>query len=86
MKLDVAPMFSAYASLSRFLEEWAYEHEVFCDLIVDIGTGTLGEARVIAYASEYGGYEFNTDWYEGGELELLGITPVEEIGEPKYKF
>lgn len=25
MKLDVAPMFSAYASLSGFLEEWAYE-------------------------------------------------------------
>lgn len=86
MKLDVAPMFSAYVSLSRFLEEWAYDHGVICALIVDIQTGVLGKDRIIVERTEYGGYESHDDWYEGGDLEVLGITPIDEIPEPLYKL
>ena len=75
-----------YVILSAFLDRWTSEHEVHCDLIVDIQIGDLGKRRVIATRTEYGCYFFEDDWYEGGDVELLGITPIDEIEEPKYKF
>ncbi len=77
---------SPYVLLSAFLDRWASKHKVYCDLIVDIQTGVLGKDRVIATRTEYGCYFFEDDWYEGGDVELLGITPIDEIEEPKYKF
>lgn len=88
MKIDISDKRnSPYTHLSSALIAWASEHECYDDLIVDIRTGVLGEARIIAELDSYAmGYDFTTDWYEGGEVELLGITPVEEIGEAKYKL
>ena len=77
---------SPYVLLSAFLDRWTSEHDVYCDLIVDIQTGVLGKDRVLATRTEYGCYFFEDDWYEGGDVELLGITPIDEIDEPKYKF
>lgn len=77
---------STYGLLSAFLDRWTSEHDVHCALIVDIQTGVLGKDRVLATRTEYGCYFFEDDWYEGGDVELLGITPIDEIDEPKYKF
>ena len=77
---------SPYGLLSAFLDKWTSEHNVYCDLIVDIQTGVLGKDRVLATRTEDGCYFFKDDWYEGGDVELLGITPIDEIEEPKYKF
>lgn len=86
MKIDISNKhYSPYTHLELELNRWASDHKVICDLIVDIRTGVLDEDRVVAVRTEYG-YDFNDDWYEGGDLELLGITPVDEIGEAKYKL
>ena len=88
MKIDISDKrFSPYDHLSAKLYDWASDNlDCFDTLIVDIRTSVLGDDRIIAEFDVDCGYNFNTDWYEGGELELLGITPLHEIGEAKYKL
>lgn len=88
MKIDISDKrFSSYDHLSAALFDWVCENESYFDtLIVDIRTSVLGDARIIAVFDGDCGYDFNTDWYEGGDVELLGITPLHEIGEAKYKL
>ena len=89
MKIDISDKrFNPYIHLSNALFEWVCENWSYFDtLIVDIRTSVLGDDRIIAsFDGDYCGYDFDTDWYEGGEVELLGITPLHEIGEAKYKL
>lgn len=88
MKIDIRDQrFSPYIYLSDALHQWASKNGFYYeDLIVDIRTSNLGNSRIIAIYDGCFGYDYNTDWYEGGDLELLGITPVSEIGETKYKM
>lgn len=69
---------SAYESLSTVLTEWANKHDKYETLIVDIKTTVLGVDRIIAIPNGYD-YDFDSDWYEGGYVELLGIIPISEI-------
>lgn len=87
MKIDLSDKrYSPYIHLSSALFNWCETNKIYDDLIVDIETTNLGLERIIAIYDGNVGFDFETDWYEGGELELLGITPVYEIGEPKYKM
>lgn len=88
MKIDISDKrFNPYDHLSAKLYDWALENlDYFDTLIVDIRTSVLGDDRIIAEFDADCGYNFNTDWYEGGDVELLGITPLYEIGEAKYKL
>lgn len=69
---------SAYESLSTVLTEWAIEHDKYETLIVDIKTSILGTDRIIAIPNGFD-YDFYSDWYEGGEIYLLGIMPISEV-------
>lgn len=69
---------SAYESLSTVLTEWAIKHDKYETLIVDIKTSVLGTDRIVATPSGFD-YDFDSDWYEGGDIELLGIMPISEI-------
>lgn len=69
---------SPYESLSIILTEWASKNDVYEALIVDIKTTVLGEDRIIAIPNGFD-YDFDSDWYEGGNIELLGIIPISEI-------
>lgn len=88
MKIDISDKrFNPYDHLSAKLYDWALDNlDCFDTLIVDIRTSVLGDDRIIAVFDGCCGYDFDSDWYEGGELELLGITPLCEIGEAKYKL
>lgn len=87
MNIDIRDKrFSPYIHLSEALYQWASKNGVHEDLIADIRTSNLGDDRIIAIEDGLHGYDYNTDWYEGGDVELLGITPVSEIGEAKYKM
>ena len=69
---------SAYEALSTVLTEWAIEHNKYETLIVDIKTIVLGTDRIIAIPNGFD-YDFDSDWYEGGDIYLLGIMPISEI-------
>ena len=69
---------SAYESLSIVLTEWAIKHDKYETLIVDIKTTVLGTDRIIAIPNG-SDYDFDSDWYEGGDIYLLGIMPISEI-------
>ena len=88
MKIDISDKrFNPYEYLSAKLYDWVLDNLDCLDtLIVDIRTSVLGDDRIIAEFDANCGYDFNTDWYEGGDLELLGITPLHEIGDAKYKL
>ena len=87
MKIDLSDSdVSPYDYLSFALSEWAQKHNKYGDLIVDIKTSVLGEDRIIALYDGLFGYDFETDWYEGGSLELLAVCPIDELGELKYKL
>ena len=50
-------------------------------IIVSLRTDVLGETTVImnrisCFADKF---EWDNDWYEGGEVELLGYIPLSEI-------
>lgn len=78
---------SAYSALSFALSQWEETHRGVSEtLIVDIETTILGKDRIIALYDGFGGYEFDSDWYEGGEIYLTGITPISEIGDMKYRL
>lgn len=53
----------------------------YCDTyIVRLKTALLGESTVVMSPNGYGWYDFDTDWYEGGdEVELLGFIKLEDI-------
>lgn len=87
MKVDLSnKKYSAYDHLSAELDVWAFKNNKYGDLIVDIWTSILGADRICAVYGGMGVYDFTTDWYEGGELEILAICPVNELGELKYKL
>ena len=75
---------SAYEALSTALTEWAIKHDKYEILIVDIKTSVLGTDRIVATPNGFD-YDFDSDWYEGGDIYLLGIIPISEI-TIAYKF
>lgn len=58
--------------------------ESFTDTyVVKLRTTVLGENIVLMIPNGYGWYEFDTDWYEGGEIELLGYISLQDIAIPQ---
>ena len=49
--------------------------------IVYLKTSALGEDKVLMYPNE-AWYEFGTDWYEGGDIELLGFIRLQDVDVP----
>jgi len=49
--------------------------------IVRIKTTVLGEETVLMIPNGIW-YDFDTDWYEGGEIELLGFIRLQDVEIP----
>lgn len=72
-----------YDNVAEIISRWS-EDNGYSDMVVllkidgDIETVYLG-------LNSYLDYEWEYDWYEGGEVELLGFCPVSEVIIPdKY--
>lgn len=50
--------------------------------IVRLKTSTLGEETVLMMPNGMW-YDFDTDWYEGGEIELLGFIRLQDVVVPQ---
>ena len=50
--------------------------------MVDLWTSNLGFDRVVLTPC-YNSWEFDYDWYEGGDVELLGFASLDSIDVPK---
>lgn len=83
MKIDISNK-SPYEAVIDVIRELTREDrcEVMADRIVRIKTTILGESNEILCVND-DGYYFLNDWYEGGEVELLGFVDVENIVIPQ---
>ena len=52
-------------------------------LVVRLKTGNLGVDTVLLMPTEFGTYEWDTDWYEGGDVDLIGYIPLNKISIPE---
>ena len=82
MKIDTS-ILSPYDAVIEVIRELTKEngYECIVDRIARIKTTVLGESN------EYLGvvnndYYWENDWYEGGEVELLGFIDVDKIAVP----
>lgn len=57
---------------------------VECCRIVRIRTTVLGEDNEFL-GVDGGGYYWDNDWYEGGEVELLGFIRLNEVKVPEIR-
>ena len=79
MKIPIKPNQSAYDALSDVLFNFAEITGWYETFIVDIRTTVLGKDRIVADYDGATGYDYLDDWYEGGELELIGVRPISQV-------
>lgn len=82
MKIDISKK-DPYTAVTDVIRELTKKNGYECmfDRIVRIRTTTLGESNEYLGVSN-GNYYWENDWYEGGEVELLGFIDVEDIEVP----
>ena len=73
---------SAYDIVGNILEKWCEYNNYYCDMMVLLGIDGV-EEKVIAECNIPGGWTWGWDWFEGGEIELLGLCPVDEVIIPE---
>ena len=75
---------NAYDAVAQYIGEHFGWHR---DYIARIKTSNLGTSNeYLAPVDCYGeDFEFENDWYEGGEVELLGVIAVEDVYVPPLK-
>ena len=82
MKIDIKDK-GPYTAVIDVIRELTKEngYECMSDRIVRIKTTVLGESNEYLGVDD-NGYYWNNDWYEGGEVELLGYIDVCDIDVP----
>lgn len=83
MKIDISNNnpYDAVCDVVRELTRSKEGHEQICDRIVRIRTTNLGESNELLLVEDYD-YIWQTDWYEGGEVELLGFIDLDDVAVP----
>ena len=81
MKIDKGD--NPYKAVVDVIRELTKEkgYECMFDRIVRIRTTILGESNELLLVDN-DDYVFVTDWYEGGEVELLGFINVDDVEVP----
>lgn len=81
MKIDKGD--NPYRAVIDVIRELTKENGYECmfDRIVRIRTTILGESNELLLVDN-DDYVFETDWYEGGEVELLGFINVDDVEVP----
>lgn len=82
MKIDISKQ-NPYDAVVDVIREITREDgfELMCDRIVRIRTSVLGESNELLLVED-GLYYWETDWYEGGDVELLGVINVDDVSIP----
>lgn len=82
MKIDISktdPYTAVADEIRKITKKNGYEY--MAERIVRIRTTVLGESNEYL-GVENGEYYWENDWYEGGEVELLGFIDVDDIDVP----
>ena len=81
MKIDKGN--NPYKAVIDVIRELTKENGYECmfDRIVRIRTTILGESNELLLV-DHDDYVFENDWYEGGEVELLGFIDVDDVEVP----
>ena len=79
MKIDIFKYSNAYDAVTDKIFEIAGD---MTNYIVHVRTTNLGDATVLLYQDSNYDMVYDTDWYEGGDVELLGFIPVEDVVVP----
>lgn len=82
MKITWNEKSSPYEATGKMVEKLAPYTD---DYIVHLKTSVLGETNalyVMADTRPSFKWVWDSDWYEGGEVELLGIIPVHDVKVP----
>lgn len=74
----------AYTAVGNIIEEWA-KTNYYGEFIVHLRTSNLGESNELFLFEKPGKYIWESDWYEGGEVELLGFIPVDYVKVPPLR-
>ena len=64
--------------MDAILQECGMGYDTY---LLHIRTGNIGEENIIFRYGDFG-EEYDTDWYEGGELELLGWIRLYDLKIP----
>ena len=82
MKIDISKK-DPYTAVVDTIRELTMKNGYECmfDRIVRLRTTVLGESNEYLGVDD-GGYYWENDWYEGGEVELLGFVDVDDIQVP----
>ena len=86
MKIDITNK-SPYRAVIDKIRELTTEDgcELITQFIVRIKTTILGESNELLLYDNNNEYYFDSDWYEGGEVELLWFVDIEDIDMEKTK-
>lgn len=86
MKIDIRDK-SPYKAVIDAIRELSringYEH--MADRIVRIKTTFRGESNQLLLTDDDYYYIWENDWYDGGEVELLGYVDINEVDVPLLK-
>lgn len=88
MKIDVENK-NAYEEVTKVIESWCEDRGYYSDFIVWIKTSLGGETKDylswegFSEGTYPGKFTFDHDWYEGGEVDLLGFCPLDEVEVPE---
>lgn len=72
----------AYSSIGEIIKEWCNNNNYYTDFIVWLKANDI-EIKTV-YELDYDfNFIFLDDWYEGGDVELLGFAPIDEVIIPE---
>ena len=75
---------NAYDAVGNIIETWARNN--YCtDFIVFLWTSSLGYKNELFLLEDSNSFEWKSDWYEGGDVELLGFIPINYVEVPRLK-
>jgi len=82
MKIDISKK-NPYEAVIDVIRELTMENGCECmfERVVRIKTTILGESNELLLLDDLD-YYWENDWYEGGEVELLGFIDVDDIDVP----
>lgn len=82
MKIDIRNK-NPYDAVIDVIRELTKEdgHECMFERLVRIRTTVLGESNEYLGVNDTD-YYWNNDWYEGGDVEMLGFVDIEDIDIP----
>lgn len=58
-------------------------YECMAERVVRIKTTVLGESNELLLIDD-NEYYWETDWYEGGQVELLGFIDIDNVKVPRF--